>query len=412
MQNSIAESFHIGCPAAAYPATGMVTFYWILQGGGEGLQIEVVCVADGVAVAAPIRLSASRPEKDRWFAIHSHLLPNACVDVRARLIRGDEILVERELTLNVRNEGELAERVRVSLLKSGTPLVIEKPCDSAYYDYADVDVTPWFDRPDALDAIQAWLSSGEISAEEADHLRDFVAKGYVILPDLIAPELVARINAEIDDVIERKYQNYEYGSSVRIEKLHEHYQAIRELWLHDGVMRLLRLIFRSEPRPCQTLTYVFGSEQDAHQDTIHLTPFPAGYMCGVWVAMEDVRADSGELEVYVGSHRLPRVRMREAGVAKVDGDWTAFGETAVATWRRWIEEGAFDKLVYRPKKGTVLIWHENLMHSGSVRRDKTLSRRSVVSHVFADGAIAYYDSTGQAGHIEPIERMKLDVSAG
>jgi ectoine hydroxylase-related dioxygenase (phytanoyl-CoA dioxygenase family) len=51
------------------------------------------------------------------------------------------------------------------------------------------------------------------------------------------------------------------------------------------------------------LTYVFGSQQEAHQDTIHLTPFPAGYMCGTWIALQDVVPDSGELIVYPGNHR-------------------------------------------------------------------------------------------------------------
>jgi len=48
----------------------------------------------------------------------------------------------------------------------------------------------------------------------------------------------------------------------------------------------------------------------------------------------------------------------------------------------------------------VLVWHENLLHGGSVRRDTSLSRRSIVSHYFADGAIAFYDSTGLPGHLE------------
>ena len=40
------------------------------------------------------------------------------------------------------------------------------------------------------------------------------------------------------------------------------------------------------------------------------------------------------------------------------------------------------------------------MHGGSVRDDQSLSRRSIVSHYFADGTIAFYDSSGAAGHLE------------
>jgi hypothetical protein len=303
------------------------------------------------------------------------------------------------------NEGTLAERVRDSLIQYSTPFFLTGDFDSALYDYANADLAPWFDRPDALDAIAGCHRSGSITEQEGEYLRQFVTKGFIVIPGMISPQLLERVNKEIDTAISTGYQNYEYGSSQRIEKLHEHYSGIRELWLHDGIMRMLRLIFQASPRPCQTLTYVFGSQQDAHQDTIHLTPFPAGFMTGVWVALQDVVPDSGELEVYVGSHRLPRVRMSEMGAQKVTGDWSEFGRKIVARWQDMIGEGRFEKLVYRPKAGTVLFWHENLMHAGSVRRDVSLPRRSIVSHVFADGCIAYYDSTGHPGHLEPKERM-------
>ena len=42
----------------------------------------------------------------------------------------------------------------------------------------------------------------------------------------------------------------------------------------------------------------------------------------------------------------------------------------------------------------MLIWHENLAHGGSPRKNDELTRRSIVSHYFARGAIAFYDSQG------------------
>lgn len=141
-------------------------------------------------------------------------------------------------------------------------------------------------------------------------------------------------------------------------------------------------------------------------DTIHLTPFPAGYMCGVWISLEDVQPNSGELEVYKGSHRRPRVYMHDMGCAKVKGEWSEFGNKVVFVWRRIIQAGNFERVVYRPRKGTVLIWHENLMHGGSIRIDKSLSRRSIVTHNFADGSIAFYDSIGTVGYMEPKENLE------
>jgi hypothetical protein len=93
--------------------------------------------------------------------------------------------------------------------------------------------------------------------------------------------------------------------------------------------------------------------------------------------------------------------MAGSACAKVThDDWNEFGRTIPPRWRQMLADGKFEKVTYRPKRGTILIWHENLMHGGSVRIDQSLSRRSIVSHYFADGAIAFYDSSGAAGHIE------------
>jgi ectoine hydroxylase-related dioxygenase (phytanoyl-CoA dioxygenase family) len=221
-----------------------------------------------------------------------------------------------------------------------------------------------------------------------------------VLPGAIDPEHVARINAAIDDAVEKRIEGYEWGSSQRIHNLHESYPAIKELWLHPKVLRLLEMIFETPARPCQSLTYVFGSQQEHHQDTIHLTSFPAGRMCGVWTALEDVQPDSGELVIFPGSHRLPRVYMRTLNLPKIaNDDWGPFQANVVAHWTEMIVGARLGREIYRPKAGTVLIWHENLMHAGSPRVDMDKSRRSIVGHYFAQGAVVYYDSSGLAGSL-------------
>jgi ectoine hydroxylase-related dioxygenase (phytanoyl-CoA dioxygenase family) len=111
-----------------------------------------------------------------------------------------------------------------------------------------------------------------------------------------------------------------------------------------------------------------------------------------------VQEGAGELAVFPKSHRLPRVYMAGSGVAKVtDEDWSHFGQVIVPAWTRLIEENGLGREIYRPKAGDVLIWHENLMHAGLPRTDMEKSRRSIVGHYFAEGAIAYYDSSGLPG---------------
>lgn len=336
-------------------------------------------------------------------AVHGHLLPNGPAEMRLELQDPDgHRLAESRLTLQARNEGELARAVAESLKRRGVPLVVAGPVDSRLYDYDDQDLAPWFDRePEAVEAHLAELASrGAATAEEIKALRHFADHGFLVLPDAVDAEHLQRLDAALADAVEKGVEGYRWGESQRLHNLHDRYPAIRELWLHPKILRMLDLIFEAPANPCQSLSYVFGSEQQHHQDTIHLTPFPAGRMCGVWTAVEDVQPDSGELVVFPGSHRARRIYMKDTDVAKVtDEDWAEFGRKVVPLWTDLIEQAGYAREVYRPTAGTVLIWHENLMHAGSPRLDRSKSRKSIVGHYFASGAVVYYDSSGMPGTV-------------
>ncbi|ARP92235.1 hypothetical protein CAL14_19710 [Bordetella genomosp. 9] len=342
--------------------------------------------------------------------VHTHLL-NAGRHVVDFQLRGPRSFMRRSVrasattTITLPERSGLHDQVRSALEKNQTPLIFEGPCDSAYYPYSDTSLTAWFDRPDAIEKIASMRASGSISALEAQYLIEFVRDGFIVMESAIDDELIAAVNADIDDAVAKGYQGYTYGSSQRIEHLHEHYDAVRRLWLDSRHRRIVGLIFGAPARPCQTLTYLFGSQQDDHTDLVHLTPFPAGMMCGTWIALQDVVPDSGELVVYKGSHRARRLYLNDAKCGKVkDGDWSEFGAKVVPVWADIASN--YERIVYRPKKGTVLIWHENLMHGGSIRRDQSLERRSIVIHSFADGAIVYYDSTGNHGYAASLETLR------
>jgi hypothetical protein len=336
-----------------------------------------------------------------FLVINSHLLRNGPTEVTFKLHDLDgRQLGSKNVRLNFSNSGPLARNVTRSLRRSNSPAVFFGDIDSSLFDYADDTLTPWFDRSTAQAHVADRLENSNLDQKDADSLSQFILEGYTTLGVKIDDDLIDRVNADLNDAIENRWQNYDYGSSQRLEHLHSAYSSFYELWTHPRIMHFLNLVFEVPARPCQTLTYVFGSQQDLHQDTIHLTPFPAGYMCGVWVALEDVQNNSGELIVVPGSHRWQRVYMQTVGCQRPKGnDWTEFGKKVVGRWRNMISEHSSQPVTYRPKKGTVLIWHENLMHGGGLRLDKSLSRRSMVGHYFADGAIVSYDSAGAPGCI-------------
>jgi len=387
-----------GSSAESAPTSGLLTVEYAVSAAAEVEAVLRVVVAGAAkpAYETPIRLTGE-PQRG-WVAVHGHLLPNGPARLRLEVAAADgRVLAERAMTLQVRDQGPLAELTRDSLRRAGVPLVVDS-CDASLYPYEDEALTAWYDRPPA--AVEAHLTSlgqtGGATPVEIEALRHFVDNGFLVVPDVLDADHLARLNAALDDAVARKVEGYEWGVSQRLHNLHLQYPAIRELWLHPTVLRMLRLIFDAPGRPCQSLTYVFGSQQEHHQDTIHLTSFPAGRMCGVWTALEDVQPDSGELVVFPGSHRLPRVYMKDAGIPKVGEDWSQFGATVTPMWTELLGD-RFAREVYRPKAGTILIWHENLMHAGSMRLDMAKSRRSIVGHYFAEGSVVYYDSSGMPG---------------
>lgn len=296
---------------------------------------------------------------------------------------------------------DLGLKVQQSLLQNSCPIAFSEPCDSSFYPYSDTNVQSWIDKPDAIDKLTTMLNTKAISTKEYEMIKSFIEKGFMIIEDAFDPQLIDSVNMEIDEAISKGHGGYEYGSSKRIEHLHLSYPNVNKIWLNTEAKKYLDLIFENPARPCQTLTFVFGSQQDAHQDAIHLTPFPTGYMCGMWIALQDIVPESGELIVYPGSHQESRFRMSEMACAKVtNGDWSEFGGKIVPHWIEMSQK--YDPITYRPKKGTVLIWHENLLHAGSIRKNPELERRSIVIHYFAQGAVAYYDSTGLPGMAAPL----------
>ena len=224
--------------------------------------------------------------------------------------------------------------------------------------------------------------------------------GFIVLEDRIPSEVCDRFVAEVKAEIDAGRLVYEPGSSTRLHQTHR-LPTGNQIWKYPPVVEFLKQWFGDLPVACQTLFYFNGSEQRAHQDTIHLTSFPAGFMCGVWVALEDVQDDSGELFVYRGSHGLPRLYVADLGLPKVKEDYSAYARFDDEI-ERLLSLGGYERVVYRPKKGEILVWHENLAHGGGRRLDRSKTRTSVVSHYFARGAVGYYDSRGEAATLEEL----------
>jgi hypothetical protein len=382
---------------------------WTREGMVAGLLRGIFPVPDDMKGAATVALLVDGVEV--WSAplsrhfdgcVHLNIHTPLLLDGRSELTVAVESESGRRAGTGIfliSNQGKLADRTRDALKSADVPVAFLGDCDSSYYERARSHVAHWMENPSVETEIEAKLADRLITESEADLLRRFVRDGFVVLDELLPEAMITAADEALDMAVKDGYQGYRYGESTRLEQMHREFPAIRDIWLYAPIHRFLSLVFDSPSQPCQSLVYIFGSQQDAHQDTIHLTPFPAGHMCGVWIALEDVRPDSGELLVYPGSHRLPRVYMKDVGCRKVRSDWQEFGEKVVRRWAELLDESGIKAAPYLARRGQILVWHENLMHAGSVRRDRTLSRRSIVTHNFAQGAIVYYDSSGNVGYV-------------
>jgi Phytanoyl-CoA dioxygenase (PhyH) len=333
--------------------------------------------------------------------INSFFLPNGWHTLHVRLLdSGQEVKAWRG-KFRVENVGPLAEGVRASLSDySGSKRAWTEAIDSTDFPFAQGGLAPWFDRVDAPSHVSRILAKHSLPAQYEGHFRDFLENGFLVLDGFVDSRACDQIVADLEHCLARGTFRYDYKGQ-RIEHLFQHSKATRALWTDPRIIRVLSALFDDVALPCQTLNFLHGSQQDVHQDTIHLTPYPAGYMCGVWVALEDIHPDSGPLVVYPGSHRLPRLYTSVTGMRKVrNDDWSEFGATFTAHLQRMLTEAKIEPKYYTPKRGAVLIWHENLAHGGSPRKNDELTRKSIVSHYFAKGGLAFYDSQGLPAILE------------
>ena len=151
--------------------------------------------------------------------------------------------------------------------------------------------------------------------------------------------------------------------------------AVRALACSEKVIEFLSALYGRRAFPFQTLNFVKGSEQRAHSDTIHFSSTPVGFMCGVWIALEDVDEENGPLFYYRGSQTLPVYSLSDFG----GGDYVSNYEPFVA---RALESGGYEKKTAHMKKGQAFIWSSNLFHGGSPILDKSRTRLSLVTHYY------------------------------
>ena len=277
---------------------------------------------------------------------------------------------------------------------------------------------PWLDRDDAPEQI----ARAGLSDADAELCRYWARNGYVILESAVESRTLDEVWAAYEDAIRRgkivlQPEKISDDDPFPGRFLNPHKKASEfcRVLKHPRVLRAIRLLIGHEPKPLQTIASHKGSQQSAHSDSIHMTTYPLGFLSAAWTAFEDIHPDSGPLVFYPGSHRLPYVFSKDVGITEADfksEGYAAYQSLYEPYIHEQIAAHGLEPRFFHARKGDTLIWHANLLHGGSSRKDVRRSRRAMVAHYFARGAFVYHDLASHRSMQQYLGTCLLRTSSG
>ncbi len=179
------------------------------------------------------------------------------------------------------------------------------------------------------------------------------------------------------------------GSSMRFIDAWKDNATVKDLACNQTIINLLSALYGRQAWPFQTLNFPVGSEQHVHTDSVHFSSMPERFMCGVWVALEDITMENGPLLYYPGSHKLPIYSNEHIGYDCASQRELPDQQIYHELWRALIQQHDLKPAYFTAKKGDAVIWAANLLHGGSPHHDNQRTRWSQVTHYFFDDCIYY-----------------------
>jgi ectoine hydroxylase len=266
-------------------------------------------------------------------------------------------------------------------------------------DFPDKTSSAWLDINDSAIAVEQKPGFFSFSADVQQQLKNWSCNGYLHIKNYFTAAQVDAVNEAVQQLIHQKHLPVTHDNKVMFG--YKHSPVIKEMMHDKGLTDLLSFILDKEAIPFQTLNFVKGSGQRAHSDSIHMTTYPLGYLIAAWIALEDIDADSGPLFYYPGSHKLPYL---------LNDDFENYssalklGNRQYSDYEDLVEEiiskNSYEKKVFLPQKGDVLIWHANLIHGGMPVLNPALTRKSMVIHYYAKDVVKYHEITERPSLLE------------
>jgi phytanoyl-CoA hydroxylase len=226
------------------------------------------------------------------------------------------------------------------------------------------------------------------------------ANGFLILKNLIPPELVATVNAEIESTVQnrRNFPNVKvdvlngalagkrmsvaeapdevFSGSFKLNDLYLDSAIVRRAVLSDRLVTMLSELLEGDPIVINSLNFKRGSQQPYHFDTWYMPPPVTNKLIVSSICLEDIHRDAGPLFYYPGSHTIPPYKFSHGGIHAIEaemGPCRAYIDNEIA------QRGS-PKTAFLGMAGDVFLWHAQLLHGGLPIRSWEQTRKSLVTH--------------------------------
>lgn len=271
----------------------------------------------------------------------------------------------------------------------------------------------WFDKEGAEDHAISIAKSDD----DRETLLKFVRDGYFVIDGLVANQEIDDILDDVKDIwdadrpremtINRVNMNGEFRPSVHHREItalpleerrkiksesnftfgdiHPASAPIMKVFKSPEIKRVASLLFQGEAEPRNSLYFEKGSQQNIHQDSAVFHVHPAHYFVGAWLALEDIADDSGPLQYYPGSHKMPV--WSEFPNYPQDNLRTVADKDSFRRYDEYLADASknYEKKVALLKKGQILFWHGQLIHGGTPVTRADATRKSLVIHIMKEG---------------------------
>ena len=160
---------------------------------------------------------------------------------------------------------------------------------------------------------------------------------------------------------------------------------VMEILMNEGISSTIEELIGEPGGVHLNLTGWKTTTRNWHQDTYLNPPHVGDYYVAIWVALETINPDSGPFQLIPGSHMWRTVTqekiLAELPEDKRDYRWPKHSEEVLTPLFEYIIESRnAEILTYLPERGDVLFWHGRLLHRGSLAKNPSLPRRSLIAH--------------------------------